>query len=237
MAKDSDYWTEARQRIFAISKIDSSCELVFGSKGHKYELLSPVPERQLVAFENKNDVPLPSEYRSFLRNFGAGGAGPDYGVYDFRTIESVSVKERFHLSESTAWPEADDDPMWDLPGLLPISTSGCAIDWSIEVNGPEPGTMWVDAGPGNQLMRCESFGTWYGSWLDRIEYGVHKYKLILSLIASHATMQQIVNECGRVPIRFEWDGVAYLKFDGIPGRFRVDGDEVLSFDVGPCWIL
>src|SRR5690242_17580221 len=147
MIKDNDYWRDAKTRIAALKRIDSGLELVFGSKGHKYHVLEPVSEARLRAFEFRNGVPIPAEYRSLLASFGSGGAGPDYGICDFRKLETVSVREKFYLTESQAWPYDADDPIWKLPGLLTISTSGCAIDWYIEMNGPQPGTMWVDAGP------------------------------------------------------------------------------------------
>ena len=220
-----------------MSQIDTRCELVFGSSMHRYMAYEPVSEERLAKFESINGVELPPEYRSFLTSFGAGGAGPDYGIYDFAKIESVSVRDRFHLTDTSEWPEDDDDRIWDLPGLLPISTSGCAIDWSIEINGPQPGTMWVDAGPGDRLMRCETFGTWYGQWLDRVELGLHKFKRVFELISSNATLREIADDCGVEATEFKWDGITYLRFPGIPGRIRAVGDRVQTFDVGTCWIL
>ncbi|WP_029631990.1 SMI1/KNR4 family protein [Zavarzinella formosa] len=168
MAKDAAYWRGAKARVAAFQKADPRLELVFGSKGHKYELLPPVAEPHLNACEAAHGVSIPPDYRTFLAVMGAGGAGPDYGLYDFRTMDASHVGERFPLTESHEWPEADDDPLWRLPGLMTISTSGCAIEWFIEVNGPQPGTMWVDAGPGNELMRCKPLASgsvigWTGS--------------------------------------------------------------------------
>ena len=237
MTKDAQYWIDVQRRISGMRQIDARCELVFGSSMHRYMNYEPVSEERLARFESINCVTLPPEYRSFLTAFGAGGAGPDYGIYDFAKIESVSVRDRFHLTDTSEWPEDDDDPMWDLPGLLPISTSGCAIDWSIEINGPQPGTMWVDAGPGDRLMRCETFGTWYEQWLDRVELGLQRFKRVSELIGSNATLRQIAYDCGIEPTEFNWDGIAYVRFPGIPGRIRASGDRVQSFDVGTCWIF
>ena len=103
MKIDVDYWTEVRQRIIEMRHIDFSCNMVFGSNSHKYKINRRVSERRLRAFEVKNDVELPSEYRAFLTAFGAGGAGPDYGIYSFARIGSHSVRERFHLTESCEW--------------------------------------------------------------------------------------------------------------------------------------
>ena len=237
MSKDVEFWFHARQRIFRLARIDSSHKLVFGSNLHKYEIFHPVPEERICAFETENCVQLPPEFRSFLTTFGAGGAGPDYGVFNFFEIDAANVRMPFHLTETTSWPDDDDDPMWELPGLLTIATSGCAIDWSIEINGPQPGTMWVNAGPGDSLMRCDTFGTWYEKWLDRVELGLQKHELVSGLIASGATIDEITGRCGVEPEKFDWDGVAYLRFPGIPGRIRADGNRVASFDIGTCWIM
>ena len=237
MKIDVDYWTEVRQRIIEMRHIDFSCNMVFGSNSHKYKINRRVSERRLRAFEVKNDVELPSEYRAFLTAFGAGGAGPDYGIYSFARIGSHSVRERFHLTESCEWPEDDDDPIWDLPGLLPISTSGCGIDWSIEINGPQPGTMWVDAGPGDQLMRCDSFGTWYSKWLDRIEDGLRKYQVIAEMVFWGTAVEEISKAIDVEPYAIEDDGASYLRFQDVPGRIRTDGKRALSLEVGGCWIM
>lgn len=226
------FWSDARDRIAKLRRIDTGCQLVFGASGHRYATPDPVDEARLAAFEAANAVSLPAEYRAFLTTFGSGGAGPDYGIYDFGRVESVSVKERFFLTKSTPWPDNDDDPMWKRPGLLPVSTSGCAIDWSIEVNGPQPGTMWVDAGPGDQLMRCESFGTWYADWLDRIEHGVQTYSVVSKMAESGSTLAEIAEAIGIEPYKSTWDGETLHGFRGVPGRIRLDGERVGSMDFG-----
>ena len=233
MTKDAEYWIDARRRIVEMREIDSRFELVFASSSHKYKILDPVCEERLLEFESKNGVQIPAEYRSFLTSFGAGG-GPGYGIYDFRKVESVSVKQRFHLTDSQEWPDDDDDPIWDLPGLLNISTSGCGHDWSIEINGPQPGTMWVNAG--DRLQRCDSFGTWYGEWLDRVEWGLQKHKIIADMIASGAAISEIAIECGVEPIVLKQNGVTYIHFKGIPARIGADGDRAISFDAKDYWI-
>ena len=152
MAKDAADWVSAKARIAALKQVDPALELVFGSKRHKYAYLPPADEPRLRAFEAAHGVALPPEYRRFLTTPGAGGAGPHYGLHDFHNVEASRVGEWFPLTDSREWPDGDD-PIYRLPGLLTISTSGRPIDWFIEVNGPQPGTTWVDAGPGNELMR------------------------------------------------------------------------------------
>ena len=234
--KDAAYWETARTRITDIRRIDRQHNLVFGSDGHRYRIEKPIVESRLKQFECRNGVDLPVEYRTFLGSFGAGGAGPDYGIFAFSEVESHDVSTPFHITDSTEWPEDDEDPMWHLSGLLPISTSGCGVDWSIEINGPQPGTMWVDAGPGDHLMRCQSFGTWFGDWLDRIELGLRKYELVKALISIKASVAEISCACKTEPHYFESDGGSFCRFLGVPGCLRLEGEQVASFQLNKCWI-
>lgn len=230
------YWKEAKRRIAELRKIDRRFELVFGSKGHEYEIFDTVSEKEIESFENKYDVRLPEEYRIFLMHFGAGGPGPDYGIYDFRKINPHNVSERFTLTESTEWPEDDDNAIYKLPGLLNISTSGCAIDWYLEVNGPQLGTMWVDSGPGLELTKTESFSAWYTTWLDRIEVGLRNYVVLQKMSNSNEDLKKIEETLGIKSYEFKWDGIKYHRFRGIPGRLRCVDGQVVSFDIGTCWI-
>jgi hypothetical protein len=59
-------------------------EAVFGAHfqghGHEFALLPVLDEQQVRATERRLAVRLPEEYRTFLMEVGAGGAGPDYGI-------------------------------------------------------------------------------------------------------------------------------------------------------------
>ncbi|WP_245239532.1 SMI1/KNR4 family protein [Streptomyces sp. MZ04] len=56
----------------------------FGRYGHGFELRPVLTEEQVLAVEWRLGVALPAEYRSFLLQVGAGGAGPDYGLFPVR---------------------------------------------------------------------------------------------------------------------------------------------------------
>jgi hypothetical protein len=230
-----EYWKEVNKRLKKLQQIDRGHELVFGSKGHKYKPHGPVSEKEIDAFEKANNVYLPEEYRDFLLTIG-GGPGPDYGIYSFHTIDAPKVSEKFFLTESTEWPDDDNHPIWDLPGLINISTSGCAIDWFLEVKGPQPGTMWVDSGPGWELSKQDLFINWYSKWLDRIESGLLRYVILKTMVHSKSSIHEIEQELEMESREFRWDGFEYRRFEGVPGRITCDGGRAVSLDIGPCWI-
>ncbi|MBO0657195.1 SMI1/KNR4 family protein [Streptomyces triculaminicus] len=60
---------------------------VFGAIGHKFFLEDPLTPAELADLEDQTGVSLPGEYRDFLLQVGAGGAGPSYGVYPVRLIQ------------------------------------------------------------------------------------------------------------------------------------------------------
>lgn len=57
---------------------------MFGVRGHGFELDDPLSREELANLEAQLGVALPADYRSFLLEVGAGGAGPSYGLYPVR---------------------------------------------------------------------------------------------------------------------------------------------------------
>lgn len=232
--KDSEYWKQVRQRIERIKKIDTECQLVFGSALHQYNILATVSEEEIQTFESMHRIQLPAEYRSFLLEFGAGGVGPQYGIYDFREIDPGHVSEWFHLTESVPWSDDSDDTLLRLPGLLTIGTAGCAIDFSIEVNGAQPGTVWVDAGPRWMYSRLGSLREWYEEWLNKIEYGVLHYHMICEWIDQGVTFSQIVERSGIRTYPIREDEGTFVRFKNVPGIMQIQDDHIVK--IRPCSI-
>ncbi|TXS48134.1 SMI1/KNR4 family protein [Streptomyces sp. t39] len=78
-------WTGVRERVLALRDAPRWRQ-VFGADrtGHGFELLPVLTPGQLAAVEARLGVTLPREYRAFLLEVGAGGAGPDYGLFPLR---------------------------------------------------------------------------------------------------------------------------------------------------------
>jgi hypothetical protein len=57
---------------------------VFGSDGHGFALAPPLTVAELAELETWLGVSLPGDYRNFLTEVGAGGAGPFYGLFPIR---------------------------------------------------------------------------------------------------------------------------------------------------------
>lgn len=53
----------------------------FGAGAFQYQVLPPLSEAEVAEVEAQYGVRLPEEYRHFLTEVGAGGAGPSYGVF------------------------------------------------------------------------------------------------------------------------------------------------------------
>src|SRR5262245_11105317 len=73
-------WSDVRVRVTALAG-DSRAGELFGAGGHQFRLRAPLSGAELAEAEAQFGVRLPEEYRDFLQQVGAGGAGPFYGVF------------------------------------------------------------------------------------------------------------------------------------------------------------
>lgn len=78
-------WSDVRQRVEALAR-DERARDVFGAwrmngePGHTFRLAPPLRDDQVEAAEAQLGISLPGEYRDFLLQVSAGGAGPHYGL-------------------------------------------------------------------------------------------------------------------------------------------------------------
>ncbi|MEU9498424.1 SMI1/KNR4 family protein [Streptomyces sp. NPDC048196] len=78
-------WTGVRERVLRLCSAPGA-EQVFGYHGHGFALAEPLTADELADLERWLGVRLPDAYREFLREVGAGGAGPAYGVFPVRRV-------------------------------------------------------------------------------------------------------------------------------------------------------
>lgn len=245
------FWLMAKEKIKLFEKLDDA-EVVFGAKarvhGHGYKVLPIVTDKEMLDFEKKNGFDLPLEYRIFLQAFGAGGAGPYYGIYDFRknVIPNVYTKSFPYSSTFEFTDEVeDDDPIWDYDGLAFICEAGCGTDYFIELNGTNPGQMWC-----SWTDECSiegNFLDFYKAWFEKVDVGLYRYQLMkelsskknwfgkpkkydLSDVISHMQCEyeeRIFDGKNFVP-----KGQIWIQFDKTPGRVILNEKrEILRIDI------
>ncbi|WP_369171032.1 SMI1/KNR4 family protein [Streptomyces sp. R28] len=74
-----------RERVQALARADEAREVFgawdrYGGVGHHFWLADPLSEAEVAEAEAQWGISLPVEYRAFLLEVGAGGAGPGYGL-------------------------------------------------------------------------------------------------------------------------------------------------------------
>lgn len=188
------YWAGVREKVHAFDALDDR-GLIFGARtrgyGHDDAILPVVPESELVAFEHRTGLTLPLEYRTFLEAYGAGGAGPNYGIRDFRQdgfedrlstpfpgTDTIWYPEDGVEEDPTEFPP-EDDPVWQFPGLAYICNHGCGAESLIELNGADPGRMWCSWNEG--LLKGTRFHEFYDRWLETTEAMLEQYRCLLSI--------------------------------------------------------
>ncbi|MDA8564271.1 SMI1/KNR4 family protein [Mariniblastus sp.] len=168
----------------------------FGTRGHEKKRNPPVPESEIIEFEQQYNVGLPSGYRTFLLEATGGPIGPAYGLFPFHSIVDYGRSNPPADILSIPFPHAqhfDDgcDPNWseivrkcddgeisddefDIlytyvdAGTVAICDEGCGHVHRMVVTGPTRGQMWIDSS-GSELGYIPlgvSFLDWYEKWID-----------------------------------------------------------------------
>lgn len=237
------YWTKLKAEVTTFGTQDD-LRLTFGARtrgfGHDFMVLPIVTGKEIVEFERRTGLDLPLEYRTYLQSFGAGGAGPDYGIYDFReTVQHGDFSDPFPFTESHYSLDeeiSDDDPIWDMPGTAPICNHGCGAESSIELNGANPGYLWCESGV--NIIGVGRFFGFYREWADKVRTGLTRYGLLKSTQCRKSwfgfprklSFEEIVEimdcEYREIDHRKSGDGSAdeiTIYFDGTPARVILNG--------------
>ncbi|WP_040684755.1 SMI1/KNR4 family protein [Nocardiopsis halotolerans] len=93
MDTSTDVWAGVRERVRELAGAPGA-EEVLGAAAHGFELLDPLTPEELAELEGQVGTRLPTGYREFLLQVGAGGAGPSYGV--FPVVRGADGRWRWH---------------------------------------------------------------------------------------------------------------------------------------------
>lgn len=165
-------YTQQLQRIKTkleqLANIDAGFSL-FGADDHGYELEPVKTSEEISALESAWRIRFPEDYKAFLMEIGAGGAGPYYGLekpedgiyvdLDYKNLPN-DISGVFPYTEEwnpeVDWYEDDVDEAeceakeeeyfgeQHSAGMLRISNYGCGVTINLIVNGQSYGEIWVD---------------------------------------------------------------------------------------------
>ncbi len=242
----TEFWQDARAKAETFGPLDTA-GMVFGAGpsrgfGHRHEILPVVSDRDILVFETNNGFELPVQYRTYLQTFGAGGAGPYYGVFDYRKhVMEETFPEPFPYTEEVWYDDvADDDPLYDLPGLARIIEAGCGAGYLVELNGANPGQLWCDWN--EACSNGDTLISLYAKWLDKVGTGLERYHLLRSFIDDNGKIPKMVlqdvadrMQCTFRETRFDDtpEDETWVYFDQTPGRVLInDKKQVLKIEAG-----
>ncbi|MCH7295375.1 SMI1/KNR4 family protein [Acinetobacter higginsii] len=82
-------WSDVAQKIKKLKQFDQ-CFVVDGASLNQY-IISAVDEEKLFQLEEQLNIEIPTQFRSFLLQFGAGCCGPDAGITTLDDFELYSM--------------------------------------------------------------------------------------------------------------------------------------------------
>ncbi len=182
-----------------------------GEEKHRFAARPPIQEQDLLAFERRNEVRLPSSYRTYLLEIADGGAGPGYELFPLghHADRLIGLDHPFPLDVDVDYDaagrqwlglledsqgdgddldaeteEAGCESTWPFYGTLPVSHRGCTSEVVLVVTGAARGRVALvdrDMNGPPRFYPELTFLDWYEAWLDRI-------------VARCATDEELLNE-------------------------------------------
>lgn len=182
----------------SIADLTSRLARLVKTAPQRFSMGHPITEAAVAAYEARQRITLPEDYRAFVLAAGEGASGPDYGLLTL----SGGIEERgetiYDLADDFPAPESTLDHLdFAVGGILPIQYSGCAYFTGLVTTGPCRGQVWhcIEDRPGwvpasngpirvkredyasyyNELLAPQNakyrmtFAAWYASWLDEAE--------------------------------------------------------------------
>jgi len=173
----------------------------FGSHAHGHALASPLDEAEVRVLEQQHGVELPASYRAFLREVGASGAGPYYGLLP-PTRWANALYGDVAMTDYAARPcpftpgvtRTDFDRIaatLDEPfqGAIAIADQGCAYYATLVTAGAARGrVMYVSLDGGAPFFPADiDFLSWYERWLDELVAGFRHFWYGTNMPGTEAT--------------------------------------------------
>jgi hypothetical protein len=170
---------EIRDRLGLLSAVDRE-RRIFGAASHLYRLAPPLSDGELVALERRLGA-LPAEYRRFVQELGAHGAGPGHGLLPPSPPLMAGGSPgggpapdptRPFLCHGPAAHGAPVPPGAHLlDGTIAIADDGCGMRALLVVRGPRAGEVWQwrDQAADRGTVEPDAPGlfAWYARWLDQ----------------------------------------------------------------------
>lgn len=208
---------------------------VFGSGGkfggHHYHFLPALRDADVVAFEKKNRVELPDDYRQYLVHVADGGVGPSYGLNQLESAaQGAALAMPFPWTERTRLEGREDFELWDKhPGFLELCHHGCGYYDILVVAGSTKGLMWHDvlAGSSEIIPLAQSFFAWYSQWVVEKLERLNREPLIQK-ISVGMPLTAVIDTLG--PIEESWLGTVppvqkYVSFKNAAASFVIGDDD------------
>ena len=181
------FWYYAKEKVELFSMVDTEkTQLIFGARaslspGHDYHIFPTMSLDEIAQIEKDKSITLPAEFKSYLLKFGAGGAGPAYGVVNLREAFANATFDRpFVYKKHYA-----EDGIEDFSGLMYIGTAGCGSDYFIELKGLSVGQIYCNWGDGGSDSDTGTIRDFYAEWLDNTSSAIirHQHQKIQELEA------------------------------------------------------
>lgn len=90
-----DFKSQFSQEFERLKNADPAYTL-FGASTHEYKFSPKLNISDILTFEKTHDITLPSSYKTYLTEFGNGGAGPSYGIFALGNMD--------HNHDEAPWP-------------------------------------------------------------------------------------------------------------------------------------